>query len=252
MKGLIFAAGLGTRLRPFTLTRPKALVEVGGVTMLDRVIQSIQEAGISDIVVNACYFAGQIEDFLDGRGIKVSVEPGESPLETGGGIRFARPLLEGCDRFLVHNADILSNLDLGSFVTADAALRNGSNPLASLLVTDKPADRKLLFDGQMRLMGWTNLRTGEVKSPFPDFHPELYRQLSFCGIHIISEDILPMMEDWPERFGIMDFYLKVCGEQEIRGILAPEDFNMIDIGSPETLNEANKFVSSQDIVKSII
>lgn len=242
MKALVFAAGLGTRLRPITDTIPKALVPVGGIPMLGRVISRLRDAGISDFVVNAHHFREKIVSYLAendfGVRVRVSLEDGERPLETGGGIRHARPLLESrccCegDRFLVHNVDILSNLDIPWFVSMDR-----DDALATLLLVEKEADRYLLFDDRMRLCGWTNVRTGEVKSPFPDFDPSLYRRYSFCGIHIISGDVFPLMESWPDHFGIIDFYLSVCRDHVIRGVVA-QGLDIIDIGSPETLRTAD-------------
>lgn len=245
MKALIFAAGLGTRLRPITNSIPKALVPVGGVPMLERVIRKIAAAGIDDFVVNAFHFKEKIIDFLActdlGVRVRVSVEDGAEPLETGGGIRHAAPLLSTCSgdgRFLVHNADILSNLDIGWFIS-----QARPDALSTLLLNNLEADRYLLFDDDMRLVGWTNVRTGEVKSPFPDFDPSKYHRYSFSGVHIISEKIFPLMADWPERFGIIDFYLAVAASRPIYGVVA-ENLRLIDIGSPEKLAEAESFVSA--------
>ena len=239
MKALVFAAGLGTRLRPITDHIPKALVPVAGVPMLERVIKKLSAQGCDSFVVNVHHFASQIEDFLRDSGnfglpIAISEELDE-PLETGGGIRHAAPLLHSEDgRFLVHNADILSTLDIGWFIGQD-------NPgtLATLLVRDAPADRCLLFDDDMRLTGWTNVKTGEVKSPYlPDYDPSAYHKFSFCGIHIISEDVFPAMASWPSRFGIIDFYLSMAALRPIKGVVAPADMRLVDIGSPEGLRDA--------------
>ena len=239
MKALVFAAGLGTRLRPITDHMPKALVPVAGVPMLERVIKKLSAQGCDSFVVNVHHFASQIEDFLRDSGnfglpIAISEELDE-PLETGGGIRHAAPLLHSEDgRFLVHNADILSTLDIGWFIGQD-------NPgtLATLLVRDAPADRCLLFDDDMRLTGWTNVKTGEVKSPYlPDYDPSAYHKFSFCGIHIISEDVFPAMASWPSKFGIIDFYLSMAALRPIKGVIAPADMRLVDIGSPDGLREA--------------
>ncbi|MBP5336500.1 MAG: nucleotidyltransferase family protein [Bacteroidales bacterium] len=242
MKALIFAAGLGTRLRPITDTMPKALVPVGGVPMLERVLCKLRDAGIDSFVVNVHHFAEQIEAFLASHdfGVPVAISREErEPLETGGGIRHAAPLLASTEgRFLVHNVDILSNLDIRWLLAQD----DPSN-LATLLLIDAPADRYLLFDEEMRLVGWTNVRTGEVKSPFlPDFDPARYRRYSFCGIHIVSEAVFEKMAAWPEKFSIIDFYLSECTAGSIRGVVAQE-LRLIDIGSPEKLAEANNSVS---------
>ena len=237
MKAMIFAAGLGTRLRPLTDTMPKALMPVAGVPMLERVLCKLRDAGIDAFVVNVHHFAEQIEAFLAnhdfGVPVAVSREEGE-PLETGGGIRRAAPLLASPEgRFLVHNVDILSDLDIRWLLEQD-----DPSSLATLLLTDAPADRYLLFDDGMRLVGWTNVRTGEVKSPIlPDFDPSAYRRYSFCGIHIVSEEVFARMACWPDRFSIIDFYLQQCADRLIRGVVAP-DLQLIDIGSPEKLAEA--------------
>ena len=240
MKALIFAAGLGTRLRPLTDTMPKALVPVAGVPMLERVLCKLRDAGLDSFVVNVHHFAEQIERFLAEKGnfgvpVAISREERE-PLETGGGIRHAAPLLASpAGRFLVHNVDILSDLDVRWFLAQD-----DPQSLATLLLIDAPADRYLLFDDDMCLVGWTNVRTGEVKSPFlPDFDPSKYRRYSFCGIHIVSEAVFDKMASWPEKFSIIDFYLQQAAENKIRGVLAP-DLQLIDIGSPAKLAEANE------------
>ncbi len=237
MKGMVFAAGLGTRLRPLTDSMPKALVPVGGVPMLERVILKLRDAGIGPVVVNAHHFAGKVEQFVRSRDfgvdVSLSIEDGAEPLETGGGIRHAEHLLRG-GRFLVHNVDILSDADLRAFMRAD-----DPSDLATRMLTDRPADRKLLFDGEMRLVGWTNTRTGEVKSPYPGRDPEAFRALSFCGIHILSGNVFSLMQDWPEKFGIIDFYLRACKDHPVRGIVA-DNLRLIDIGTPETLAEAQR------------
>ena len=241
MKAMIFAAGLGTRLRPLTDTMPKALVPVGGEPMLQRVLCKLRDAGIREFVVNVHHFAEQIERFLAEHdfGVPVAISREEDePLETGGGIRHAAPLLSSPEgRFLVHNVDILSDLDVRWFLRQDDPAS-----LATLLLIDAPADRYLLFDDGMRLVGWTNVRTGEVKSPFlPDFDPAKYRRYSFCGIHILSEAVFEKMAAWPEKFSIIDFYLQQAADNKIRGVVAP-DLHLIDIGSPEKLAEAEQAI----------
>jgi len=238
MKAMIFAAGLGTRLKPITDSMPKALVPVGGVPMLARVIEKIRDAGVGEIVVNACHFSSMIVEYLreNGFGVKVevSLEVG-APLETGGGIRHAEPFLKSPEgRFLVHNVDILSDLDLGWFIRQD-----DPESLATLLVVEKESDRYLLFDDEMHLVGWTNALTGEVKSPYPDLNPSACRRFSFCGVHIISEEVFKLMEKWPEHFGIIDFYLSVCAVHTVRGVPAGK-MKIIDIGSPAALLKADE------------
>ena len=239
MKALVFAAGLGTRLRPITDHMPKALVPVAGVPMLERVIKKLSAQGCDSVVVNVHHFASQIEDFLrdnDDFGLPIAIsEELDEPLETGGGIKHAAPFLHSPEgRFLVHNADILSTLDMSWFIGQDYP-----GTLATLLVRDAPADRCLLFDDDMRLTGWTNVKTGEVKSPYlPDYDPSAYHKYSFCGIHIISEDVFPAMASWPSKFGIIDFYLSMAALRPIKGVVAPADMRLVDIGSPDGLRKA--------------
>lgn len=239
---MVFAAGLGTRLRPITNDIPKALVPVGGTTMLERVIRKIRAAGIDEIVVNTHHFADKVEAFLSGnpeigKGVSISREDGEA-LETGGGIRNARKMLEGSGSFLMHNVDILSDIDLKKFT---ASCESGS--LATLAVQETEADRYFLFDDDLRLVGWTNVRTGEVKSPYPGLDPSNCRRLSFCGVHILSDEVFPLMEGWPDRFGIVDFYLSVAATRTIRGIIQ-KDIHLLDIGTPEKLAEAEAVCAS--------
>ena len=208
--------------------------------MLQRVLLKIKEAGISGIVVNAHHFAEKIVSFIrdnDGFGadVELSVEENEA-LETGGGIRHAEPLLKGCGRFLVHNADILSDLPIDWLLAADRP-----DSLATLVVHEAEADRYLLFNGEMRLVGWTNVRTGEVKSPYTNLDVSACRRYSFCGIHVISEDVFPLMKDWPDKFGIIDFYLSVADRHPIVGVIPPE-LKLIDIGTPGKLAEAEASV----------
>ena len=291
MTGMVFAAGLGTRLRPITDSIPKALVPVGGVPMLERVIRKMAAAGIAPVVVNTHHFADKVKAFISGGdfGVPVllSIEDGAEALETGGGIKRAAPLL-GAGRFLVHNTDILSDISLPWFIGQD-----DPSSLATLLLVDRPADRKLLFvadapsagriggpagvaardhangrgpnvslggmspQGEpvrapmppeggftpLRMVGWTNTVTGEVRSPYPDLDPGKCLQYSFCGIQILSDRVFCLMEPWPERFGIMDFYISSCRDHLIRGVLA-DGVNLIDIGTPESLRRAEEAVSA--------
>ena len=244
MKALIFAAGLGTRLRPLTDSLPKALVPVGGEPLLHRVICKLRAAGYDELVVNVHHFSSLIVDYLGSHdfGIPVRVSDESALLrETGGGIAFARGLLEPLQEpFLVHNVDILSNLDL-------AWLREQTRPeaLATLVVSDRTTSRYLLFGEDMRLKGWTNVNTGEVRSPYPETELKDCRRLAFSGIHNLSPAIFDafMKADMPERFPIMDFYIQACGDQPIYGVV-PEYFRMVDVGKLDTLAAAEEFISS--------
>jgi NDP-sugar pyrophosphorylase family protein len=239
MKALVFAAGLGTRLKPLTDTTPKALVPVGGVALLERVMRKLVAAGYNDIVINVHHFADQIRDFVaahENFGVKVSFSDETDLLrETGGGIRHAAPLLEGgSEPFLVHNVDILSNLDLAWF-----RAQHQAGDLSTILVSDRPTQRYFLFDDAGLLVGWTNIATGEVRSPYAGIDPDCCTRLAFAGIHCISPDIFPLMRDWPEKFGIVDFYLSVCRTHAIRAAVMP-GLVLHDVGKVSELSLLDK------------
>ena len=157
----------------------------------------------------------------------------------GGGILHARHLLEG-GPFLIHNVDILSDLDLGWF---KAQAR--PEALSTVLVSDRVTKRYLLFDEEMRMVGWTNVATGEVRSPYPGLDPSKCRRYAFSGMHLISDRIFTIFEDdgWGERFPIMDFYIKECASHPIYGVI-PDHLNMLDVGKVETIAEAETFIQT--------
>ena len=231
MKAMIFAAGLGTRLRPLTDARPKALVEVGGKPLLGILTDKLRQAGITDITVNVHHFPDQIIQYLQGSCISAHISDERySLLDTGGGLRKARPFLEGGGPFLTHNVDILSNLD---FTALPGMYRPGS--VATLIVSDRPSSRRLLFDDDMRLRGWLNTQTGEVRSPYPGLKPEDCRSYAFSGIQIISDRIFPLMETRPEeKFSIIDFYLSEAARQPIYGY-APKGLEVLDVGKRDSI-----------------
>lgn len=246
MKAMIFAAGLGTRLKPITDSLPKALVPVAGVPLLEHVIRKLQRAGIDEFVVNVHHFSQKIIDFIDandGFGAQISVSDEQpEPLETGGGILKARDLLlagSGPDgRFLVHNVDILSDLDVASFcsnVRPDA--------LATLLVSPRKTQRYFLFNDDMRLVGWTNIATGEVRTPFEGLDVEKCHKYAFAGIHCLSNRVFDVMEEQGRegRFPIVDFYLRAAAEHPIYGVV-PEHLELVDVGKLETLAKAEAFL----------
>ena len=283
MKAMIFAAGLGTRLKPLTDTMPKALVPICGQPLLYHVITKLVKAGYDQIVVNVHHFPDQIIDYLKAHdfGVRIDISDERDFLrETGGGIRYAKNLLldygDGglfqnrryatppkgplplmmprvaqvleetsipCEvnmPFLVHNVDIVSNLDLRWFREQH---RPGS--MATLVVSERKTQRYFLFDEDNRLRGWTNLATGEVRSPYRDIDPEKCCKLAFSGIHLISPEIFDAFErlQMGERFSIVDFYLKACAEYPIYGVVPP-DFTMVDVGKKETLSEAERVSES--------
>jgi NDP-sugar pyrophosphorylase family protein len=227
-QAMIFAAGLGTRLKPLTDTMPKALVRVGGQPLLWHVINKLKLAGYERIVVNIHHFAGMIVDYLkanDNFGLDIRISDESAMLlETGGGIKKALPLFDPSEPILIHNVDILSNLDLTALPT-DAPL---------LVVSQRQTKRYLQFDDTMRLVGWKNIETGEVKGREGN-------SLAFSGIHMFHPSLTPLLSDWPERFPIMDFYLKACGSHLIRGYEA-KDLRLMDVGKLDTLDQAEAFI----------
>ena len=276
MQAMIFAAGLGTRLKPLTDTMPKALVRVGGEPLIKRVILNLAAAGVERIVVNVHHFAEQIIDYLKdndnfGLDIRISDET-DGLLETGGGIKKAAPLFDPTDPILIHNVDILSNVDLREFYQIASQSEKGkvkseesecesekgkveneegrgkneeSNCCdavdAVLLVSWRKTKRYLLFNDDMKLVGWTNIETGEVRSPYPELNPKECRMYAFAGIHALSPRLLKMMDEFPDRFGIIDFYLKACATHNIKGYVK-DDLKLMDIGKLDTLAQAEEFL----------
>ena len=242
MKAMIFAAGLGTRLKPLTDTMPKALVPVAGRPMLEHVILKLKASGFDEIVINVHHFAEQIIDFLKekenfGITIHISDETGLL-LDTGGGIRKAAPFFADGEPFLVHNVDILSDTDLKALYEHHLASGND----ATLLVSPRKTARYLLFDAGNRLCGWVNKDTLQTKPEGFVYQPEVQKEYAFSGIHVLSPTIYHYMGDeWTGKFSIMDFYLQVCREAKLGGYIQ-NDLQLIDIGKPETLARAEEFV----------
>lgn len=237
---MIFAAGLGTRLKPLTDTMPKALVRVGGKPLLEHVMNKLKAAGASRVVVNVHHFASQVIDCLDrnnGYGMEVSVsDESDRLLDTGGGIKKAQGLFLPDAPILIHNVDILSNVDLKKLYVS----HNGND--ATLLVSDRKTKRYLLFDDDMRLVGWTNIETGEVRSPYPDLDVASCRRLAFSGIHVFSPRLFPLMDSFPDKFGIMDFYLSLCDKVNIKGY-EKAGLQLMDVGKLDTLSQAEEFIA---------
>lgn len=236
---MVFAAGLGTRLRPLTDSLPKALVPVSGEPLLSHVLRKLKASGYDEVVVNVHHFADQVKEYLSEHdfGLKVMVSDESSQLlETGGGIAHARSLLMPSDEpFLVHNVDILSDLDVSWFRTCMRP-----DALATLLVSERKTQRYLLFrPDDMRLVGWTNLATGEVKSPYKDLDPSACLRYAFSGIHLISPSVFAVFDEmgFSGRFPIMDFYLSVCARYPIYGVAVP-GLRIVDVGKLDSLSAA--------------
>ncbi|MCM1518629.1 MAG: nucleotidyltransferase family protein [Pseudoflavonifractor sp.] len=241
MKAMIFAAGLGTRLRPLTDRMPKALVPVGGVPMLERVMRRLIEAGADDVTVNVHHFAPMIADYIRSRdsfGIKVNISDESGLLlDTGGGILNARRWLDGDEPFIVHNADILTDIDLRAMF--DAHLRSGAE--ATLLVGERVTSRYLLTDRGGRLRGWTNVSTGEVR-PEGFVPAEGTGRVAFGGVHVVSPSLFDAMATFAPgpRFPIIPFYLSVCDSRVIGTYRPDVPYSWHDIGKPESLAAAER------------
>lgn len=243
MKAMLFAAGLGTRLKPLTDHLPKALVPVAGKPMLEHVLLKLKSAGFTEVIINIHHFGQQIIDFLQanqnfGLTIHISDERSEL-LDTGGGIRHASQFLEGREPFLIHNVDILSDTDLEEVYRYHCKSQN----LATLVVSPRKSSRYLLFDASFRLCGWQNQTTGQTKPEGFTADPMLYTPYAFSGIHVMSPEMLRLMKSpWQGKFPIMDFYLQHCTQLSIGGFICP-NIHLIDIGKPDTLAQADLFLT---------
>ncbi len=247
MKAFIFAAGLGTRLRPFTEHHPKALVPVGGVPMLERVLTRMRQEGFDSVIINVHHFADQIEDFLKahaGFGLDVRIsDERECLLDTGGALLHARNLLDDeTEPLLIHNVDILSDAPLSHLVNHHV----GRRQMATLLVSDRDSSRRLIFDRDGRLRGWRDLRSGAVRPA--GLTPESGDvSLAFSGIHVITPaDVYAEMERQERNgaFPVMDFYLEAMTRRPIEGYRY-DRLRLIDIGKPATLAQADSMLSKK-------
>ena len=264
MKAMIFAAGLGTRLKPMTDVMPKALVPVCEKPLLEHVARKLMSAGVDDIVVNVHHFADMIENWVSEQDWMCRDESQKKPgqmlvqisderqflLETGGAVLHARRYLEGCGHFLIHNVDILSDCDLQWF-------RDQVRPdsVGTLLVSRRETSRYFLFHPQtMRLVGWMNRKTGETILKDASLIPDQCLAYAFAGMHILSDKVLPLMAEYvaqkglgtdgPARFSIIDFYLWAASGYPIYGALV-ENLEMLDVGKLDALDAAESFVRAQ-------
>ncbi len=242
MKAMIFAAGLGTRLENITKKIPKALVEINGKSMIERVILKLKSYGVSDIIINLHHYPAQIKTFIKsnnnfGLNISFSEETGQL-LETGGGLMKASWFFKKNEPFFVHNVDVLSDVDLNEMWQ----FHQKHNPLATLFVQQRNSSRYFLFDDQVQLKGWTKIKTGEVIKV--DNSESELSQLAFNGIHIINPGIFRLM-DKTGAFSITQSYLDLAGKYAINGFSA-DHANYIDIGKPKSLAEAEKLAMMMD------
>ena len=241
MNAFIFAAGLGTRLKPLTDTMPKALVPVGGKPLLAHVIEKLKAAGCKKIVINIHHFGDMIIDYVKSQnnfGIEILFsDERQMLLETGGAIKHAVDLL-GDEPFLIHNVDILSNVDLKALIAAHSK----ADSAATLLVSKRNSTRALLFNAEGNLTAWTNKTTGEVKSPYSDIDISNLNEFAFSGIHIFSPRLFKYFGAYPEKFSIIDFYLNTCKDENIKAY-TQEGLQLLDVGKLDSLEKAEKFVN---------
>ena len=242
MNAFIFAAGLGTRLKPLTDTMPKALVPVAGKPLLAHVVEKLKAAGCKKIVINIHHFGDMIIDYVkenNNFGIDIVFsDEREMLLETGGAIKHAVNIL-GDEPFLIHNVDILSNVDIQALW--DEHLNSGS--AATLLVSKRSSSRALLFNEEGNLTAWTNKSTGEVKTPYESVDIASLKELAFSGIHVFSPSLFKYFGAYPEKFSIIDFYLNTCKEEKIKAF-TQEGLQLLDVGKLDSLERAEEFVKS--------
>jgi len=245
MKAMILAAGLGTRLRPLTDHRPKALVEIAGRTLLEITLSRLRAFGIREVIINAHHLAGMILDYLkanDNFGMRIEVSREEVLLDTGGGLKKAAWFfLEDSseDSFILHNVDVISTIDLGRMVQFHAE----NQALATLAVQDRETSRYLLFDEQLQLCG---RRSGR------DQKPELVRSspraqaLGFCGIHVISPRVFAMLNE-DGVFSIIPSYLRLAAEGEKILGFRTDEYYWRDLGKPDNVLQA-----AQDLKQKVL
>ncbi|MBQ9440390.1 MAG: NTP transferase domain-containing protein [Paludibacteraceae bacterium] len=264
MQCMIFAAGMGTRLKPLTDTMPKALVPIGGEPLLKRLLNKLKKEGFERNVINVHHFGEQIIDYLRdnnnfGLDILVSDER-ERLLDTGGGLLKAKDLFLPNQPILIHNVDILSNLHLSDLMRAHSESRS----VATLVVSQRQSSRYLFFDNVNHLCGWTNSKTGETiladhikvldavqaddikvsQSQAPAELPSNLRPLAFAGIHVISPHVFDVMTEmgFAGAFPIMQFYLRAMNTHTIKGHV-PHDFQVMDVGKIADINRAHEFAT---------
>jgi len=237
MKAMILAAGLGTRLKPFTDDRPKALVEVGGITLLEHTIKKLVESGFDEIVVNTHHFSPMLISFIQSRDFGATIyisDESDRLLDTGGGIFHAAKLLDGDAPFLVHNVDILTDIDLNGIYQS----HSNSCAIATLAIGKRESSRVFLFDNEMKLSGWKNKLTN--KQIIPDSSRESLTEYAFAGIHVINPEIFKLTKA-VGAFSIIDIYLNLCVKYIISGYDVSGNF-VVDVGKPDSIPVAEEFL----------
>lgn len=235
---MILAAGLGTRLRPLTDSIPKALVKIKNQTLLEKVIQRLKSFGFDQIIINVHHFADQIIQFIKNNNsfdIQIEISEEDTLLNTGGGLKKAAWFFDIDEPFLLHNVDVLSDLDIQQLIN----FHNKNNAMATLATRTRKTTRYFLTDSQNNLCGWESLQSNEktiVRQP----EGELSR-ISFMGIHVISPKLLPLLPS-DDTFSIIDAYLQLAENNTIKAMPCNE-YRWLDLGKPEHLQNADKFFS---------
>lgn len=243
MKAMILAAGLGTRLKPFTNSTPKALVPILGKPVIEYVILKLKEQGFNEIIINIHHFGDQIIDFIKSRNyfdirIEFSDER-EKLLDTGGAIKKASWFFDDDRPILIHNADIISDVNLADVYQSQLQ----SNAIATLVVNDRKTSRYLFFDDNNNLKGWINEKNGKTISSSA-YNSIEHHKLAFFGIHALSGNAVSYMNRFPDKFSIIDFYLSICDNNSVRAYVA-NDNEMVDVGKLDALKEAEDFVKEK-------
>lgn len=239
MKAMILAAGLGTRLKPWTETHPKALAIVGNKSLLQHNILYLQQAGITDVIVNVHHFAPQIFAAIEqnkgwGSNVTISNET-DAVLETGGGLKKAAWYFNAGEDFVLMNVDVLTDMPLRNMIGA----QKQNNALATLAVTGRKTSRYFLFDENNTLCGWRNTKTGEQKMAK---NGNLLIEKAFSGIHVINYRLLNLMQQ-QGKFSMIEVYLSLANEHTIKAF-DHSNTKFIDVGKPESIEEAERmFVS---------
>lgn len=240
MNGMIFAAGLGTRLAPLTDTKPKALVEVNGKPLIEYAIDNFVNGGVTCLVINVHHFADQMKEYISNNAhkwpstkIKISDES-DFLLDTGGGLVNALNLFDDESPIIVGNADIFCNVSVKWFLEQHIK----GNHTASLLTRERNSTRQLLFDDEGRLCGWRNKLTNEERRPRDT---EGCHESAFCGYHVIEQGLLRF---WlpVRKFSIIDAYLGVAADDKIHEVVLPKDLYWFDVGTPEKLAAVEHFI----------
>lgn len=238
MKAIIFAAGLGTRLNSITADKPKALVEVNGIPLLELAIRKLRHYGFKDIIVNVHYFSEQIKTFIKDlkyNDVKVSVsDESEKLMGTGGGIKQAADFFKDEEAFLAYNVDVITDLDLGNLYRKHVI----SGALATLAVRKRETSRYLMIDKSNILCGWKNVKTGEQIDTGRS--QEQLISVAFSGVQVVSTKFIDLITE--EGFcNIIDIYLRLAQDFEIKTIQHQDGF-WFDVGKPEQLREVSKFL----------